>query len=141
MKIIKILFIIIICIFFLKETYASIIKTSVSNKYFDIFSEPVLMNEDIELYRKIILYQEDCNWKLANKLILKLKDQTLMGYVLAQRYLHPRCYRSQFLELSSWLKKYNDLPQAKRIYRLAIKRMPKGYKRPVLPSKVIGVEE
>jgi len=98
------------------------------------------MNEDIELYRKIILYQEDCNWKLANKFILKLKDQTLMGYVLAQRYLHPRCYQSQFLELSSWLKKYNDLPQAKRIYRLAIKRMPKGYKRPPSPSSVIGIK-
>ena len=81
MKIIKILLIIIISISFLKNTYASIIKTNISNKYFDIFSEPILMNEDIELYRKIILYQEDCNWKLANKLILKLKDQTLMGYV------------------------------------------------------------
>ena len=33
---------------------------------------------------------------------------------------------------------YNDLPQAKKIYRLAIKRMPKGYKRPPAPSKVIG---
>ena len=31
-----------------------------------------------------------------------------MGHVLAQRYLHPKCYRSQFLELSSWLKRYND---------------------------------
>ena len=49
-----------------------------------------------------------------------------MGYILSQRYLHPRCYRSQFLELTYWLKKYNDHPQAKRIYRLAIKRMPQG---------------
>ena len=54
--------------------------------------------------------------------------------------MHPRCYRSQFLELTSWLKRYNDHPQAKRIYRLAISRMPKGYKRPSSPSKVIGVE-
>jgi hypothetical protein len=64
-----------------------------------------------------------------------------MGHVLAQRYLHPRCYRSEFLELSNWLKMYNDLPQAKRIYRLAIKRMPKGYKRPPTPSKALGIKE
>ena len=141
MKLIKIIFTILFVICFFKNTSASVFKTSISNKYFDIFSKPVLLNEDIEKYRKIILYQEDCNWKLANKYILKLKNEILMGYVLAQRYLHPRCYRSQFLELSSWLKKYSDLPQAKRMYHLAIKRMPKGYKRPPTPSKIIGIEE
>ena len=64
-----------------------------------------------------------------------------MGHILAQRYLHPKCYRSEFLELSSWLKRYSDLPQAKRIYRLAIKRMPKGYKRPTSPSKPVGIKQ
>ena len=34
-----------------------------------------------------------------------------------------------------------DLPQAKKIYNLAIKRMPKGYKRPSSPSKVVGIEK
>ena len=140
MKLIKIFFTVFFVTCFLNNTSASVIKTSISNKYFDIFSKPVLLNADIEQYRKIILYQETCNWKLANKYILKLKNEILMGYVLAQRYLHPRCYRSQFLELSNWLKMYNDLPQAKRIYRLAIKRMPKGYKRPPTPSKVVGIK-
>ena len=97
--------------------------------------------EDINSYRKIIQYQEICDWKKANKFIFRLKNNILMGHVLAQRYLHPKCYKSQFLELSSWLKMYNDHPQAKRIYRLAIKRMPKGYKRPNSPSKVKGLKE
>ena len=64
-----------------------------------------------------------------------------MGHILAQRYLHPTCYRSKYLELYYWLKKYNDHPQAKRIYRLAIKRMPKGYKSPNKPIKPLGVTE
>ena len=64
-----------------------------------------------------------------------------MGHVLAQRYLHPKCYHSQYLELYYWLKTYNDLPQAKRIYRLAVKRMPGGYKSPTHPSKAIGIKE
>ena len=141
MKIAKFLLtIFFITLFFTKNTNASIIKTDLSDKYFDIFSNSVLENKDINMYRKIFNYQEECNWKLANKYILKLNNKILMGYVLAQRYLHPRCYRSKFIELSSWLTMYNDLPQAKRIYRLAIKRMPKGYKRPPSPSNVIGIK-
>ena len=141
MKIFKIIYTIFFVLFIFNNLSASVIKTNISNKYFDIFSKPVLSNDDIERYRKITNYQESCNWKLANKYIFKLKNEILIGHVLAQRYLHPRCYRSQFLELSSWLKMYNDLPQAKKIYRLAIKRMPKGYKRPATPSKVVGIKE
>ena len=105
------------------------------------FSKPLLSKKDISRYREIINYQEKCNWKKSNKLIFELDNKILMGHVLAQRYLHPRCYKSEFLELSSWLKMYNDLPQAKRIYRLAIKRMPEGYKRPLAPIKSKGIKE
>ncbi|MBS57104.1 MAG: hypothetical protein CMP16_04450 [Rickettsiales bacterium] len=118
---------------------SAIVNEEISSKYDKIFSKSILSNEDTINYRKIFIYQEDCKWKLANKYILKINNKILIGHVLAQRYLHPKCYRSKFTELSSWLKKYNDLPQAKRIYRLAIKRMPEGYKRPVSPSKVLGV--
>ena len=68
------------------------------------------------------VFQEQCKWKSANKHMLKISDTLLMGHILAQRYLHPKCYTSKYLELYYWLKKYNDHPQAKRIYRLAIKR-------------------
>ena len=78
---------------------------------------------------------------IVNKYIFKIQNKILLGHVLAHRYLHPRCYRSQYLELYYWLKKYNDLPQSRRIYRLAIKRMPDGYKSPTQPSKVKGIEE
>ena len=105
------------------------------------FQKKFISTFDITNYRKIFEYQDACKWKLANKYVFKIQNKILMGHVLAQRYLHPKCYRSQFLELSSWLKRYNDYPQAKRIYNLAIKRMPKGYKRPLLPSKVIGIEK
>ena len=120
---------------------SAIVNHEISKKYFDIFSKPILMEKDIVSYQKIFQLQENCKWKLANKYILNINNKILMGHVLAQRYLHPNCYRSQFIELSNWLKKYNDHPQAKRIYSLAIRRMPKGYKRPTSPSKVKGIEE
>tara|TARA_Y100001970_G_scaffold51654_1_gene65334 strand:+ start:6268 stop:8013 length:1746 start_codon:yes stop_codon:yes gene_type:complete len=112
---------------------------TVATKYNDIFTKNILSQEDIINYRFAYNFQDACKWKSANKHILKIKDKTLMGHILAQRYLHPTCYRSKYLELYYWLKKYNDHPQAKRIYRLAIKRMPKGYKSPNKPIKPNGI--
>ncbi len=137
------IFFFIFVLFLNKISYlqASIFHDEIANKYDEIFSEKILTSEDIINYKKIFKNQENCKWKIANKYILLINNDILMGHVLAQRYLHPKCYRSQYLELYYWLKKYNDLPQAKRIYRLAIKRMPKGYKSPVQPIKVKGITE
>ena len=114
-------------------------EISVAEKYNEIFTTNILNHNDIINYRQAYLFQDECKWKSANKHILKISDKILMGHILAQRYLHPKCYRSNYLELYYWLKKYNDLPQAKKIYRLAIKRMPKGYKSPTKPIKPIGI--
>ena len=122
---------------FCKLSYA--FDESVAAKYNDIFTKNILSQEDISNYRFAYNFQESCKWKSANKHILKISDKTLMGHILAQRYLHPTCYRSKYLELYYWLKKYNDHPQAKRIYRLAIKRMPQGYKSPNKPIKPNGI--
>ena len=56
-----------------------------------------------------------------------------MGHVLAQRYLHPTAYRSKYHELAKWLAKYADYPDARRIYKLALRRKPKDHKRPRAP--------
>ncbi len=114
-------------------------ETSVAEKYYDIFTKNTLSANDVENYRKAYIFQEQCKWKTANRYILRISDTLLMGHILAQRYLHPKCYKSKYLELYYWLKKYNDHPQAKRIYRLAIKRMPKGYKSPSKPVKPSGI--
>jgi len=132
----KLFFIIFILLFSkLSHTYES----SVAKKYNEIFTKNILSKNDVENYRQAYVFQEQCKWKSANKHILKISDKILMGHILAQRYLHPKCYRSKYLELYYWLKKYNDHPQAKRIYRLAVKRMPKGYKSPSKPIKPRGI--
>ena len=132
----KIIFIILF-LFISKVNYAY--EISVAEKYKEIFTTNILNQNDILNYRQAYLFQDECKWKSANKHILKIDDKILMGHILAQRYLHPKCYQSKYLELYYWLKKYNDLPQAKRIYRLAIKRMPKGYKSPTKPTKPTGI--
>ncbi len=90
----------------------------------------VLSPDDIERYARIFELQKHGKWITADKEIKKLEDRILMGHVLAQRYLHPTHYRSKFRELRDWLKKYADHPQARRIYKLAMKRRPKGAAKP-----------
>ena len=140
MKYYKIYFIFII-IFIAQYAKSNPINQNISEKYNDIFIDKILSNNDSKYYKKIFEMQVLCEWKKANKYILKIDNTILVGHVLAQRYLHPRCYRSEFIELTHWLKKYSDHPQAKKIYRLAIKRMPKGYKSPKKPIKPIGIEK
>ena len=95
----------------------------------------VLGREDVERYRRIFDLQEDGKWREADRLIKELDDRLLMGHVLAQRYLHPTKYRSRYKELKAWLDAYHDHPQAKRLYKLALKRRPKNWKYPHRPSK------
>ena len=87
-----------------------------------------------KLYRSIFAAQVDGKWREARRLIKKLTDHSLMGHVQAQRYLHPTKYRSKFTELRNWMKKYADHPQARRIYKLAMRRKPRKARRPQAPK-------
>ena len=94
----------------------------------------VLSDRDAELYREIFALQEKGKWRAADKRIRRLSDRRLIGHLLAQRYLHPTAYRSKYKELRDWMAHYADHPEAKRIYKLALKRRPKNYKRPKRPA-------
>ena len=140
MTINKFIHILFFFVFISSQVKSNQIENSISLNYNNIFNKKILSETDISKYQQIYTLQKTCKWKQANKIILTLEKDILMGHILSQRYLHPKCYRSQFIELTHWLKKYNDHPQAKRIYRLAVRRMPEGYKSPKKPIKAIGLE-
>jgi len=96
----------------------------------------ILSAEDTELYRRIFEVQERGQWQEADRLIGKLSDPILLGHVMAQRYLHPTKYRSKYRELKEWLTRYSDLPQAPRLYALAMRRKPGNWKNPPSPDRV-----
>ena len=98
----------------------------------------ILTPRDAENYRRIFALQEDAKWGAADRLIKQLDDPILMGYVRFQRYMHPTGYRSRYAELAPWLKEYNDLPGARRIYRLAQRRRPKGVRSPKRPLAAVA---
>ncbi len=92
-----------------------------------------LSRSDTRLYRRIFALQEQGRFGEADRLIRQLSNRLLLGHVLAQRYLHPTAYRSRYGELRAWLEHYADHPQARRIYRLALKRRPEGAPPPPRP--------
>jgi len=93
-----------------------------------------LSPDDVATYKQIEALQEHGDWKAADKAIAKLENKLLMGHVMAQRYLHPRKYRSKYKELKGWMDKYADLPQSGQLYKLALKRRPKNWKYPAKPK-------
>jgi len=113
-----------------EPSQTTVAQTGVTNT----MALPTILSEsNATLYREIFALQKHGKWKAADKQIAKLTDERLLGHVLAQRYLHPTAYRSKYTELRDWLAHYADLPDARQIYKLALKRRPKNYKMPNQP--------
>lgn len=93
----------------------------------------VLSKKDVALYQKIFAVQKKGAWAKADGLIKQLDDPLLVGHIKAQRYLHPTKYRSKYKELKDWMAEYADLHYAGQIYKLALRRRPKNWKRPRAP--------
>jgi soluble lytic murein transglycosylase-like protein len=73
---------------------------------------------DADRYRQIFKLQSVGDFRGADALISDLTDQSLLGQVLADRYLS-RGYRSSPKELSDWMRQYAALPDAAQIFQLA----------------------
>jgi len=86
----------------------------------------ILSAQDVMLYRRIFALGEPGRWDEVDRLVAQLDDRLLLGHVLAQRYLHPTRYRTPFHELRDWMARYHDLPYARRIHKLALRRKPAG---------------
>ncbi len=85
----------------------------------------VLDAENRYRYRRIFQAQASGQWAQADAEIQRLTDNTLLGYVGAQRLLAPN-YPARYEQLAAWLQDYNDHPDAPAIYRLALARRPRG---------------
>lgn len=90
-------------------------------------------NSDLKKYKNIFKSLDDGDFETTDNLIEKLNNQCLLGYVLAEKYLHSS-YKSTIDELVDWLEEYRDYPQAVRIYKLAMKKGAKEIREPVYHS-------
>jgi soluble lytic murein transglycosylase-like protein len=85
----------------------------------------VLDPENRDRYRRIFQAQASGQWSQADAEIGRLTDNTLLGYVGAQRLLASN-YPARYEQLAAWLQDYNDHPEAPAIYKLALARRPRG---------------
>jgi soluble lytic murein transglycosylase-like protein len=76
-----------------------------------------ISDADAELYKQIYGYQQRGDWAAADRAIAQLKDRSLMGHVLAARYLSSG-YKASYAEVRDWLARYSDHPDAGRIAQL-----------------------
>ncbi|MGB1176149.1 MAG: lytic transglycosylase domain-containing protein, partial [Candidatus Puniceispirillaceae bacterium] len=93
-----------------------------------------LSDFDVAQYQRLFHLQEVGRMKQATREMFRLENDILRGHLLSQRYLHPTAWRSTYKQLSSWLKVYNDHPDASRIFWLAKKRRPKNAAAPKSPK-------
>jgi len=82
----------------------------------------VLSSADETAYRNAFEFASGAQWAAADREIGRIKNQLLVGHLLAVRYLSSS-YRAKPGELKSWLAGYSDLPEAADIYALARKRL------------------
>lgn len=70
--------------------------------------------------------------EVARESMQRLNDRVLLGELEFQRLFHPD-YRASYEELCAWLGDYADLPPARRVYDLAMRRRPDGAEPPPPP--------
>lgn len=75
-------------------------------------------------YREVFALERAGDFARSDKKIKKLKNDILVGHILAERYLRRNDYTSSYKELVDWLKLYSDHPQAREIYSLMVSKKP-----------------
>jgi soluble lytic murein transglycosylase-like protein len=76
-------------------------------------------------YQRILAMQDEGAFADADQLMARLGDTTLVGPILADRYLNTS-YRASSAELLSWYEQYNNEPAAAAIYQLMQKKLPRA---------------
>ena len=96
------------------------------------FPQP-LRPSDAALMRRIFAFQARGDIPEAIRSVAGLEDPLLLGTALADRYLG-RYHRSTADELTDWLARYGDQPDAPAIHALLLTRLPKGATPPPAPE-------
>ncbi len=78
---------------------------------------------DVRRYRRVAALQQAGRWPAAEMLLGQVESDLLLGWVLAQRYLHSD-YVVTYQELVAWLERYGDHPDASALHRLALTIRP-----------------
>ncbi len=99
----------------------------------------VLSSGDAQRYAQAFAAMRRGDFIGGQNLAHGVVDPCLIGRLQAVRLLNPS-YRADYRELAAWLDQNTDLPEAARIYDLAIKRKPRGAPNPHAPASATGAD-
>lgn len=114
------------CKFFIFIYWIVLLYPTVSlanNKVFDVNIRQQIIRhfkidkKDIIQYKKIFKAVDNNDFAKTDELIEDLEDDSLIGTILAKKYLSSK-YNSSIEELENWLNTYSDFPQKKQIEKL-----------------------
>jgi soluble lytic murein transglycosylase-like protein len=91
---------------------------------------------DAQLYSAAFDAMRRGDFATAESNLAQVKDRCLVGLVEFEKLFKTKGYTASYQELTDWLQKYGDLPQAPRVWALAKKRKPDGAADPVPPASV-----
>lgn len=98
------------------------------------YAAPQVMNPwDIARYKAVFAAVDRGDFIDAQMQLTEIKDRSLVGHVAFRQLMHPTAHVSSYDELKGWLAAYADLPNAERIYALAIRRRPADAPAPRAP--------
>lgn len=86
----------------------------------------VLSPAEAARYRRIFELQAVGDITGADAEAGRLADRRLMGHVLAERWLAPRAATPSPAEMTDWLQRHADQPDAQAIHRLLARHAPRG---------------
>ncbi len=92
-----------------------------------------LSPSEAALTRRIFALQDRGRIAAARQATAALRDQTLLGAILADRYLGPYTISTP-AELEDWLRRFGDEAPAPKIYALLARKLPRGAKLPPAPD-------
>jgi soluble lytic murein transglycosylase len=107
------------------ETAMAIPRISLRGANAGISLPQPLSPSDAALMRRAFDLQNHGNIPAASRLADEVHDPLLLGHFLADRYLG-RYHRSTVAELTAWLDRYGNQPDAPAIRALLLNRLPKG---------------
>ncbi|HWA80598.1 MAG TPA: transglycosylase SLT domain-containing protein [Acetobacteraceae bacterium] len=119
------------------ETAMAVPRTAPPNGAEVVLPEPLAPSQEA-LVRRIFALQDHGRIAEAEQATSELSDQTLLGSILADRYLGPYTVTSA-AELKDWLSRFGDQAPAPAIYALLARKLPPGASMPPAPSVAPGL--
>ena len=124
------------------ESFAYAIPRNTPSNGAEVVLPQPLSPSDVVFYQRALQLQQDGAIAASDKMLGRVSDNSLVGFVLAERYLGDHYITSQ-AELTAWWTKYGNSPAAPAIYELmqhkiARANLPPAPRLALLPEQTIG---